>query len=121
MKQITKTLLLFSLFVGFFSCVNEKGKLGTANNGPVIYDVIEVNVNSATPTVDVDKYTLIQSQSENRRIDAEQIIDLKQEWPLVMQSPSRVGFDTILSQNFTFSGYEQLLNREDYISDRTKI
>lgn len=121
MKQITKTLLLFSLFVGLFSCVNEKGKLGTANNGAVIYDVIEVNVNSTTPTVDVDKYTLIQSQSENRRIDAEQIINLKQKWPLVMQSPSRVGFDTILSQNFTFTGYEQLLNREDYITDRTKI
>ncbi|MBX2955164.1 MAG: nuclear transport factor 2 family protein [Cyclobacteriaceae bacterium] len=113
MKQLTKTLLLFSLCVGLLSCIDKKEK--------ETYAAIEVNLNNATPTVDIDKYTLIQTKDEDRRKDAEQILDLKRKWPLVMQSPSRAGFDTILSQNFTFTGEGKLLNREDYIEDRTKI
>ena len=118
MKQVAKILLLFSLSAGLFSCVERK--VGTPKKGAVLYNITEVNVNNATPTVDINKYTLVQRQDENRRKDADQILDLKRKWPLVMQSPGRAGFDTLLSQNFTFTGDGQLLNREDYITDRTK-
>lgn len=121
MKQVIKSLLLFSLCVGLISCINKKEKVGTAKKEKVTYEMIEVNLNNATPTVDIDKYTLIQMKDEDRSKDVDQILDLKQKWPLVMQSPSRAGFDTILSENFTFTGEGKLLNREDYIEDRTKM
>ncbi len=75
-------------------------------------------LDSFLSTIKIDNYTLINSKEGKRQKDAADIIELKRKWPQVMQSPNRVGFDTILSKNFTFFGEGRLLNREEYIQDR---
>jgi len=97
------------------SCASESGK-----NKNSFSKAIEITEESLTPTVRIEKYTLIERDGENRKNDAAQILDLKRKWPLVMQSPNRTGFDTILSQHFTFTENGHVLNREEYITDRTK-
>lgn len=121
MKQVINLLLLISLCVGLFSCVDQKEKTGTAKQEILNYSAKEIIENNTTPTVNIEKYTLIQARDENREKDAEEILNLKRRWPLVMQSPSRAGFDSILSKNFIFTGEGHLLNREDYITDRTTV
>ncbi len=117
---MTKTLLLFLLSVPLFSCGEKKVKMEIVNKEVSNHQAIEIKVENLTPTVDIEKYILIKAPNENRKMDAEQILKLKRNWPLVMQSPNRVGFDTILSQNFTFNGDGLLFSREDYIVDRIK-
>lgn len=111
MNKIFVFLFLFAVL----SCYDKKEKTEIE-----MYKIIEVIEENTTPTVDIKKYTLVGNGNEDRKQDAEQILALKRKWPLVMQSPNRIGFDTILSLNFTFNGDGHLLNREDYITDRTK-
>lgn len=111
-------LLLFPVI--FFSCFDEKEKDESSERDSFSYKATIIKEKNLTPTVDIREYTLIEAEKEGRKKDAEQILDLKRKWPLVMQSPDRIGFDTILSNNFTFIGDGRLLNREDYINDRTK-
>lgn len=110
----------FLLSIILFSCSDKKPKVETSGEGTSPYKAEVIKEKNFTPTVDIKEYTLISPQHENRKKDAEQILDLKRKWPLVMQMPNRKGFDTILSRHFTFSGDGNLFNREDYIVDRTK-
>jgi hypothetical protein len=107
---MAKSIFQFVLSFAFISCSDKPEKVN--------YQMIEVIDDNSTPTVEIKKYRLI--ANEDRKKDATQIIALKRDWPLVMQSPGRIGFDTLLSQNFTFSGDKQLLNREEYITNRIK-
>jgi hypothetical protein len=113
-KTVPKILLLLISIV-VLACANKKEEIKNET-----YKIVEVAEDNTTPTVDLKKYRLIENGSEDRKQDAKQILKLKRTWPLVMQSPSRIGFDTLLSRNFTFSGDGNLLNREDYITDRIK-
>ncbi len=106
-------LFLISFLV--LSCSEKQDKISTYTS-----KIIEVKEDSNTPTVEIKKYMLVKNGSEDRTDDAKKILELKRSWPLVMQAPSRIGFDTILSQNFIFIGDGHLLNRDDYISDRIK-
>lgn len=110
----------FLLSIILFSCIDKKPKVETSREDTSPYKATVIKEKNFTPTVDIKEYTLILPQHENRKKDAEQILDLKRKWPLVMQMPNREGFDTILSRHFTFSGNGNLFNREDYIADRTK-
>jgi hypothetical protein len=103
------TSLLFSLSVLLLSCTQ---------NETIIYSALTVTEKNLTPTVDIANYTLLQAQHEDRQSDAEMILNVKRKWPLVMQSPSSIGFDTLLSKNFTFTDNGKLFNRQDYITDR---
>lgn len=109
---MTKFLLFLSAIV-ILSCKYKKTK--TTNE---MYQMFEVTEHNNTPTVDIKKYALI--QNKDRKEDAKKILNLKRNWPLVMQSPSKMGFDTLLSANFTFIGDGHLLTREEYITERTK-
>lgn len=110
----------FLLSILLFSCIDKNPKVETSREVTSPYKAEVIKEKNATPTVDIKEYTLILPQNENRKEDAEQILDLKRKWPLVMQVPNREGFDTILSRHFTFSGDGKLFNREDYIVDRTQ-
>ncbi len=114
-----KDLLLFLLIAGFSSCAGKEPKTKTLNDD-IAYRMEVIKMGNPAPTVDIKAYSLIEAQDESRKRDAAQILELKQKWPLVMQMPNRAGFDTILSKHFTFAGDGNLLNREDYIIDRTK-
>ncbi len=102
------------------SCTNDRDKL-TRNSidGEVKYTAVEVKEENTTPTVDIEKYTLLVDASQDRREDAKAILAIKRKWPLVMQSPTVAGFDSLLAANFTFTDKGQVLNREAYIKDRT--
>jgi ketosteroid isomerase-like protein len=80
--------------------------------------ISEIN---ATPTVDIDKYSLVLAADEDRKKDAEEILSLKRKWPLVMQSPRFKGLDTLLSKDFTFVDNGRLFNKAAYIEDRLKL
>lgn len=85
------------------------------------FEITEIKEFNSTPTVDIEEYNLILDPEENRKKDAEDILSIKRKWPQIMQSPSPKGFDTILSKDFTFIYNGKLLNRADYIADRTRI
>lgn len=70
-----------------------------------------------TPTVDLPGYTLLERGADHRK-DATAIMRVKRSWPLVMQSPSREGFDSLLTENFSFTDHGKILTREAYIQDR---
>lgn len=108
------------LAIAFFSCADQKSKVKPSDNDTLPYKIEVIKEKNFTPTVDIKEYTLIVAQNEDRKKDAEHILDLKRKWPLVMQAPNRIGFDTILSPHFTFTADGQFFNREDYIIDRTK-
>ncbi|MBN8653847.1 MAG: nuclear transport factor 2 family protein [Cytophagales bacterium] len=108
MKPVITTLL-FSLSVVLLSCTQ---------NETTTYSAITIIEKNLTPTVDIANYTLLQAQHEDRQSDAEMILNVKRKWPLVMQAPSSIGFDTLLSKNFTFTDNGKLFNRQDYITDR---
>lgn len=108
------------LSIMLLSCIDKSSKLEASREDASTYKAEVVQEKNVTPTVDIREYTLIFQQNENRKEDAEEILDLKRKWPLVMQMPNREGFDTILSRHFTFSGDGNLFNREDYIEDRIK-
>lgn len=78
---------------------------------------VYIKEQNTTPTVDLPGYTLLEDDG-NRRDDAAAILHVKRSWPLVMQTPSREGFDSLLAQNFIFTDNGKILNREEYIFDR---
>jgi hypothetical protein len=115
MKNILYTATWFSLL---FACSPDSGQKVAERKDSSGFVAQQISIENLTPTVDIKGYTLITKGDENRGSDAEQIMALKRKWPLVMQSPNRVGLDTILSQNFTFADAGTLLNRNNYITDR---
>ncbi len=79
----------------------------------------EIEEKNLTPTVDIEKYVLVGPPDDDRNKDVAEIADLKRKWPLAMQSQNVAAFDSLLSADFVFTGDGQVLNRADYIEDRT--
>lgn len=112
--------LLSILPVLLFACEKRTADRTDSSGNSTDYNVIQVKESNTTPTVDISGYTLLIDPKTDRRADAAKILHVKRQWPLVMQSPTVAGFDTILARNFTFSDGGNLLNRADYIRDRTQ-
>lgn len=72
-----------------------------------------------TPTVDIAKYTLVSTADEDRKKDAAEILKLKRRWPLAMQSLDKSEFESILAKGFTFTADGKVMNRDEYITNRT--
>jgi ketosteroid isomerase-like protein len=97
-------------------CCNTKTEETTVTGN---YSALEILAPNETPTVDIEKYVLISHSNDVRKSDASEILAVKRKWPLAMQSPSIRAFDSLLSKDFVFAADGQLLNRKDYINDRT--
>lgn len=113
---------LLSIITGLIiivSCTNEPRTNIRAKESSVLSSVVEIIETNNTPTVDIKKYTLITNSGEDRSVDAAEILKVKRKWPLAMQSQKAADFDAILSQHFTFTDKGNLLNRNEYIKDRT--
>lgn len=113
-------LLLYILLLPILISCNNKTNDKTheiADTGT--YSALEILEPNKTPTVDIGKYVLIIRMNDDRKSDAAEILNVKRKWPLAMQSPSASAFDSLLSNNFVFTGDGRLLNRKDYIIDRT--
>jgi hypothetical protein len=83
------------------------------------YSLLEISEDNATPTVDISNYSLINDPQNDHRDDAKEILKVKRQWPLAMQSLSPLAFDSILSKDFTFKSGDTFFNRADYIKNRT--
>ncbi|RYD73083.1 MAG: nuclear transport factor 2 family protein [Sphingobacteriales bacterium] len=102
----------------FLSCNDKSINIKTSGQPQQLSRATNIKVAALSPTVKIESYTLVSSGQVDRLKDAAAIIDLKQKWPMVMQSPNRLGFDTILSKDFTFTGDGLVLNRAGYINNR---
>ena len=116
-----KCCYIVSLACAMFtlSC-RKKGETPEKEAGvPGYFIAAQIEEQNQTPTVDIEKYTLISQPGDDRATDASEILKVKRQWPMIMQSPTVAGFDSILSQKFTFTDHGHLLNRAEYITDRT--
>ncbi|MBX3244580.1 MAG: nuclear transport factor 2 family protein [Acidobacteria bacterium] len=91
----------------------------TSTPASVAFTAEEIIEENKTPTVDIAKYTLVSSAGEKRKEDAAKVLQLKRRWPLAMQSLDKNEFESILARDFTFTDAGKMMNREEYISDRT--
>ncbi len=114
-------VILLGVFVLMPGCTSDKQETRVnAATGVQTFAAVEVKEENTTPTVDIEKYTLIADAAQNRGEEAKAILAIKRKWPLVMQSPSVAGFDSLLARNFLFTEKGHLFTREAYIQDRTK-
>ena len=73
------------------------------------------------PGVDLSTYSLITSNREADRREAEEVLEVKVSWPRAMQTKDAVLFDRILARAFTFREADgRLLERDAYIRDRVQ-
>jgi len=73
------------------------------------------------PGVDLNTYTLITSNPDADRPEAEAILEAKVSWPRAMQTKDAFLFDRILARGFTFREADgRLLERDAYIRDRVR-
>lgn len=73
------------------------------------------------PGVDLSGFTLITSNREADRREAEAIVEVKLSWPRAMQTKDTSMFDRILARNFTFrEAGGRLFERDAYIRDRVQ-
>lgn len=84
------------------------------------FSISEITVENATPTVHLEKFTLIKNAKNNLEDEAAEILKLKRKWPLAMQSQNPAAFDSILAEDFIFKGIGEFFNRKDYIKNRIK-
>ncbi len=111
---------ILSVFVMVAACRNNTTETGKAKHEkPELFTITEIIETNNTPNVDIKKYTLITRPGEDRSVDASEILKVKRKWPLAMQSQKAGDFDSILSQHFIFTDNGKLLNRADYIKNRT--
>lgn len=109
--------LLLALHI---SACHPPGPAEAAGRGPAgPSEARQITLDNTTPTVDISGYTLITGPGEDRNEDATRILETKRKWPLAMQSLEKAAFEEILARGFTFAGDGQLMNRADYIADRT--
>jgi len=117
---ILKVLLLLTLSISTLMACNNKTQEKTQEITVTgNFSALEILESNKTPTVDIEKYVLISNSNDDRKNDADEILKVKRKWPLAMQSKSTSAFDSLLSPNFVFTGDGHLLNRKDYIINRT--
>jgi ketosteroid isomerase-like protein len=82
---------------------------------------VSVKYETGNPNIGIGGYTLISNNAEAHRADAEAVMQVKQNFPLAVQTKDRALFEKILTRDFVFRGEGEpgMLRREDYISNRT--
>jgi hypothetical protein len=120
-RDFTLRNYIFLLSVSFIvSCSDAAQELESFSEPGEEAVVQEISLrDNNTPTVDIDRYVLVNRPSADRAHDAAEILQVKRKWPLAMQSQRVADFDSILASDFTFFGEGRLLNRAAYIKDRT--
>jgi hypothetical protein len=105
---------------GFYCCKEVPGNdIQTLVPGGLRHAIIVVTDDDTTPTVKLPEYTLINDPHNDHLSEAREIIKVKRQWPLAMQSLDPSVFELILSSQFTFKETDTFFNRADYIRNRT--
>ncbi|MBK7738744.1 MAG: nuclear transport factor 2 family protein [Saprospiraceae bacterium] len=107
--------LLICIWTFCFGCNDNESKFETDNKF-VQTSIAEENL---TPTVDIDHFVLISNNTEAQIKDAKEILKVKRNFPLAMQTKDESLFNKILAKNFAFRAEDEFYNRADYIKDRT--
>ncbi|MEO6654781.1 MAG: nuclear transport factor 2 family protein [Pyrinomonadaceae bacterium] len=120
MGNFAVILLFTTLFAGCQVSQNPTNQQSNANDHAAAkkYSQVKLKVDYEVSTVGISEYTLITDDLEARRKDAEEIMRIKKNLPLAMQTKERAFFDRILAKNFIFRASYEFFNREDYIEDR---
>jgi hypothetical protein len=105
---------LVSATILFFSC-NQPAPTASKSS---MFRQTNINVNNSTPTVDIGNYTLISATPEKDTTEANEIMKVKRLFPLAVQRKDSALFESILADDFTFTGEGEFYNRAEYINDR---
>ena len=99
-----------------FSCTDSS----SFNPSQEEYKQIYINDNDSisTPTIKIHGLTLVTKNPKIESKEALEILKLKHQWPLAMQTKDRNLFDKILADNFTFRGESEFFTKNDYINNR---
>ncbi len=88
---ILKVLLLLTLSISTLMACNNKTQEKTQEITVTgNYSALEILEPNKTPTVDIEKYVLISNSNDNRKNDAAEILNVKRQWPLAMQSKKHI-------------------------------
>lgn len=121
--SITGYVIAFTLVCLFVmpSCINKPGVKENMTNNKDEASKVEVILlkDDTTSTVHISKYVLVTKKGEDRLKDAAEILTTKRKWPLAVQSKKEADFNAILTNNFTFTADEKIMNRSEYIQSRT--
>jgi hypothetical protein len=85
---------------------------------PIRHEQLTAKRDGPVPGVDLSTYTLITSNLNAERQEAESILDVKVAWPRAMSTKNEALFNRILSHDFTLRAHGQLYERDAYIRDR---
>lgn len=95
--------------------------VGATGQQAAKHEQITIPNERRVPGVDLSGYTLITSNSEADRREAEAILEVKVSWPRAMQTKDAAMFDRILARDFTFREADgRLFERDAYIRDRVQ-
>jgi ketosteroid isomerase-like protein len=93
--------------------------LGCAGQQGAPHEQVTIPNERRVPGVDLSAFTLITSNREADRREAEAILEVKVSWPRAMQTKDASMFDRILARDFTFREADgRLFERAAYIRDR---
>jgi len=83
-------------------------------------EFVQITISEAntTPTIDIKNFTLITNNVKADSSEAVEILKVKRNFPLAMQTKDSALFESILARNFTFRGENEFFNRNDYIHNR---
>lgn len=113
-------LVAFVVLISFLTgCNTGSETAASSENLDARREAVIIQVESETPTVEMTEYVLIAGPGEDRKSDAAEILAVKRRWPLAMQSKDVKEFEAILANGFTFVGDGKVINRGEYIKDRT--
>jgi hypothetical protein len=83
------------------------------------YVQVTIPEENLTPTVDIKEFVLVTDNYEAQLKDAKEILKVKRNFPLAMQTKDESIFNSILARKFSFRAEDEFYNRADYIKDRT--
>ncbi|HMO80635.1 MAG TPA: nuclear transport factor 2 family protein [Pyrinomonadaceae bacterium] len=121
MRIPTICLLLVLTIATLFllGCNSTSNTAATSTKEQARHEATVIRVESEIPTVEMTEYVLIAATGDERKTDAAAIMAVKVRWPLAMQSKDVKEFEAILADGFTFVGGGKVINRDEYIKDRT--
>lgn len=111
-----KLLFLLSVIITVLFIQCNQQKMNDSSEKKFIQETI-TEPNSTT-TVEIKNFRLITNNSEDNRKDAAEILQIKRNWPIAMQTKDSALLNKILSKDFSFSTDNHIYNRADYIADR---
>ncbi len=104
------SILVFSL-----GCQDNQSKLKDGSK----YIQETIAEENLTPTVDIKEFVLVSNNSAAQLADAKEVMKVKRNFPIAMQTKDEALFNEILSKSFSFRAEDEFYNRADYIKDRT--